>query len=234
MKILPIKLCLLLLIVFGCAPTQDKTEITEKLERTYCHEISVFVDELEKKYGTAAKDSSWKQLEILRTQLIGSKIDDFEFVDVNGDSIKTKNFDTPLFFEATASWCKPCVASIPAINQLSETYKDSIKFILITHDTGERAKTFAANFNKNVIIIPSKNPVNPTDLVKIEAGGFKHLFPFPTTYFINKDKTIVDIKTGGSVSGTHIIENDTFIVSEKEAFESNLAMLSEGIEQIAK
>jgi thiol-disulfide isomerase/thioredoxin len=61
---------------------------------------------------------------------------DFNFKDTAGNAIAMRSFKAKyLVIDFWASWCKPCIANIPDIKQMSEEYKtDSIQFISISID----------------------------------------------------------------------------------------------------
>jgi len=120
--------------------------------------------------------------------------------------------------QATASWCKPCKALTPALNEIVEKYNDQVDFILLTHDTKEKAKTFARGLHPKIILVPSKSKKNPNSTDKLDVGGFKQVFPFPTTYFITMDKIVSEIKTGAPVpqdsSEQEVKKLQDFIIQE--------------------
>ncbi|MFI5221067.1 MAG: TlpA disulfide reductase family protein [Bacteroidia bacterium] len=78
--------------------------------------------------------------------------------------------------------CAPCVASIPHINKLADTYKnDKVFFLAITFDKKEKAEKFL----EKMIMIPSVG--TDTSLKTIQAFGVKY---FPTTFVVGKDGLI--------------------------------------------
>ena len=197
--------------------------------------IDSFLNEMNTKYKEKASDSAWNYYPVIKQQLIGSKMDDFDLKDVDGIKISLNSIKTPLIIDATASWCAPCVASIPVINKLAKKYDGKVKFLLITHDEQGNAKKLSKKYNSNIIIIPATESKNLNNMVKSNSGKFKHIFPYPTAYFINKDKAISAIKSGGAVPGSFpISETETMNVSKKEAFETNLKILESGIAKIVE
>lgn len=153
---------------------------------------SIKIAQLEATFDPSKFDS-------LSQTLIGTKLDPFTFIDLTGKTISLDKIDKPILLEATASWCKPCIAITPALNEIADQYGDQVELILLTHDTPKKAARFAKKFDSQIKIIPSSKEQDPGSLDKIAVGGFKQLFPFPTTYFIDKDKIIVDVKVGAEV-----------------------------------
>jgi thiol-disulfide isomerase/thioredoxin len=64
---------------------------------------------------------------------------DLSLRDTLGNIIELSSFKGKyLVIDFWASWCKPCIANIPALNQMIEYYKsDSIQFISISLDKDE-------------------------------------------------------------------------------------------------
>ena len=166
------------------------------------------------------------KIDSLQKLLIGTKLDNYQFVDLRGNEIDIKSIKKPIFLEATASWCKPCKALTPALNEVVEQYHEQIEFILLTHDTQEKAEIFSKGLHPKIKLIPSKSKQDPNSLNKLDVGGFKQIFPFPTTYFINSDKFISEIKWGAPVPKD---DSEQELIRVKEL---NVQELSELIEKI--
>ena len=141
-------------------------------------------------------DFDISRIDSLQNLLLGNKIDNFQFTELNGNVVDIDKIEKPIFLEATASWCKPCKALTPALNEIVEKYSNQIEFVLLTHDTKERAEIFSTELHPRVKLVPSKTKKNPNSVDKLDVGDFKHILPFPTTYFINTDKMISEIKIG--------------------------------------
>ncbi len=162
-------------------------------------------------------------LDSLKVLLSGTKIGEQEFLDLDGNIIKFDTFSKPIFLEATASWCKPCIAQIPAINSIVDLYHNQVEFVFFTQDTQEKAQDIASNLHPKIKVIPSLKKVDPNGLNKIDVGGFQHILPFPTTYFVNSNKIISDIKVGGPVPSDNTDE------ALKVVLDYNLKTMTESI-----
>lgn len=78
--------------------------------------------------------------------------------------------------------CKPCIAEMPALNQLVEKYKnDSVRFIAITYDSPDKVQTFLENnkFDFMVGILPHQS------ITKIKKLSF-----YPFTAVVDKQQKL--------------------------------------------
>ena len=87
-----------------------------------------------------------------------------------------------------ASWCVPCVASIPSLQALYDEYKHKdVEFISVSYDV--KKKDWAKAVKKYDMEWPQILNYNPP----FEKDEFKWMFPhsqIPTIYIIDKDGTI--------------------------------------------
>jgi thiol-disulfide isomerase/thioredoxin len=55
--------------------------------------------------------------------------------DLSGKTVSFSSFlKKPVFVNVWATWCPPCRAELPGIQQLYETYKDRVQFVLLTNE----------------------------------------------------------------------------------------------------
>lgn len=75
---------------------------------------AIYVDVINKSYG------KWTSLKK------GINVPEFEFADSNGDKFKLTDFKGKyVLIDIWATWCMPCLAEIPAFNELHDKFKDS-------------------------------------------------------------------------------------------------------------
>lgn len=174
--------------VFG----QETSLFTKRMKECFDKSDSI------KKNNITVPD--WKNQEKVNNMcncLKGSCIDNFNFKSIQGDSLSMYSFNKPIFIFLFASFCKPCMAEIPAINYLFEKYSKKIEFLGITCDSYNTLQEYRGKYNPKIILVPS-----PTEKIwqsymyrYFSIGGTKSL-PIPTVYFINKNKIIMDILVG--------------------------------------
>ena len=77
----------------------------------------------------------------------GKIANDFTFISTNGDSVKLSHFKGKyIYIDVWASWCKPCMEEVPALQKLQEKYSHkNIVFLSISVD---QDKLFWSKFIK--------------------------------------------------------------------------------------
>lgn len=91
-----------------------------------------------------------------------------------------------VFINFWATWCPPCRAEMPAIQNLFDLYKDKVEFIFVTNEDHNIVNTF---LNEKKYTLPSYNQYNNT------PKEFS-ISSIPATYIINKKGEIVVHKVG--------------------------------------
>jgi len=89
-----------------------------------------------------------------------------------------------------ATWCPPCRAEIPGYIELQNKYgKDGLVIVGVSMDRGgpKVVQQFAEKFGINYLLVMGNN-----DTVAA-FGGFNAI---PTTFLIDRDGNIRDVKTG--------------------------------------
>ncbi len=114
---------------------------------------------------------------------------DIKLQDVNGTSTNFEQAEGEVvFLNFWATWCPPCVAEMPSINELYEDYGEKVSFYIITNESTVKTIPFLKNKELDLPVyqmlsIPSK---------EIYSVGI------PATYIIDKKGNIVIDKTGAA------------------------------------
>jgi len=105
--------------------------------------------------------------------------------DVSFEELKGK----VIFVNFWATWCPPCRAEMPAIQNLYDVYNDDVAFVFVTQESNEVVSSF---FTKNQYNLPVYNSASsiPAELATTNS--------IPATYVINKNGKIVLSKTGAA------------------------------------
>lgn len=87
-----------------------------------------------------------------------------------------------------ATWCPPCVAEMPSLQNLYNDYNDQVVFVFVTSEGTEKVMPFMEKHNYNLPIynMISREP----ELLTTRS--------IPATYLINKEGEIVINKTGAA------------------------------------
>jgi thiol-disulfide isomerase/thioredoxin len=87
-----------------------------------------------------------------------------------------------------ATWCPPCVAELPELQKLYDSYKDTVDFYFISYEKKQKLNDFMENKGYNLPVFrPMKKAPN---LLESEA--------LPTTFLISKTGKIIIKKTGAA------------------------------------
>ena len=109
--------------------------------------------------------------------------------DLQGNKISFEDLnDKPVFLNIWATWCPPCIAELPSIQELYEDYGDKVNFVLITSEDIQKVQKFAAEheYNELPFYLSSSVPQNfSTNSI-------------PATFIISKNGRVVVNKNGAA------------------------------------
>jgi len=114
---------------------------------------------------------------------------DWRIYDLEGDEINfNRSEESLVLLNFWATWCPPCVAELPSLQQLYNTYGNKVDFYLLTAEEPEVVSSFLKKrgFDFPVYIQRFKGP----DELEVQS--------IPTTYLIDKNGVILIEKTGAA------------------------------------
>jgi thiol-disulfide isomerase/thioredoxin len=113
---------------------------------------------------------------------------DFQLFDVNGERVFFEDYKgKTVFINFWATWCPPCIAEMPDINDLYAEVSSDVEFLIISVDQDQgKAKRFVSNKGFDFPIFFPANQI-PSNL-KSNA--------IPTTLVISPDGRIVSKREG--------------------------------------
>lgn len=108
-------------------------------------------------------------------------------MDMNGNLVSLNSMnDKPIFLNFWATWCPPCIAELPGIEDLHNEYGDKVNFILVSNESRAKVRAFANN--KGFETLPFyQNESVPVDFASQSI---------PTTFIISSSGDIVLDKKG--------------------------------------
>ena len=124
--------------------------------------------------------------------LKGSRAPDFELPDLNGQVVSLSDFrGKPVFINFWASWCGPCRDEIPYIQEIFED-KEWIDrgLVILAINLGEDSSTvteFMQAYGLSFTVLLDS---------KLHVAQEYNIRPIPTTFLIDEDGIIQDIKIG--------------------------------------
>ena len=109
---------------------------------------------------------------------------------LNAESINFSELeDKVVFVNFWATWCPPCRAEMPMIQELYNDYKDKVSFVFVTNESWEKVEKF---YIKNEYNLPSYNSQSLPPKKLTETNSI------PATYLIDKEGKILISKTGSA------------------------------------
>ncbi|MFW5754570.1 MAG: TlpA family protein disulfide reductase, partial [Marinilabiliaceae bacterium] len=107
----------------------------------------------------------------------------------NGEHVTLEKFQgRPVFLNFWATWCPPCIAEMPSIQELYDDYKDEVAFVLVSNESQEVIDAFMERHDYTL-------PVYSL------AGSVPSVFEtstIPSTYFIAPSGRLLISKTGAA------------------------------------
>ena len=94
-----------------------------------------------------------------------------------------------VFVNFWATWCPPCRAELPMIQELYNDYKDKVAFVFVTD---ENWSTVDAFFTKNNYDLPTYNSAS------LPPQSFLETNSIPATYLIDTEGNILISETGAA------------------------------------
>ncbi len=123
----------------------------------------------------------------------GSYLDNFNVKKISGRKTELNDFEKPIFLMTYASWCTPGSGKIPALNDIAKKYHKEIDFVILFWDSKDKVKKASRDYNKHISIVYVDEKENKNDHL---VETLKHSLGFPTSFFIDKNKMIVDVRRG--------------------------------------
>ncbi|MGJ8666280.1 MAG: TlpA family protein disulfide reductase [Patiriisocius sp.] len=155
-----------------------------------------------KKFRTQSKDAyaaeDFERAEFLFDSLIknvinGSTLDNFKVRKLSGRKIDLYKFEKPVFLMTYASWCTPGIGEIPALNEIAKEHYKDIDFVVLFWDTKQQVRKIASEYDSKINVV-YVNELENTNCETIKT--MKHSLGFPTSFFIDSDKKILDVRRG--------------------------------------
>jgi len=127
----------------------------------------------------------------VRSEIKSPTLKDYnwELKGLNTDDINFKSLkDKVVFINIWATWCPPCRAEMPLIQELYKDYKDKVNFVLVTSDDASKVMAYYKehNFDFPTYNMYSKEPALFTTR------------SIPATFIVSKKGKVVVSTTGAA------------------------------------
>lgn len=127
--------------------------------------------------------------------LVGTQFEDYTLKSFEKRKVKLSSFKKPVFILTYASWCIPSKGEIPALNKLAQKYAKDVQFVILFWDKKYQVKKISRKFNHNITVCYAHETYKNDALV---VSHLKHTLGFPTSYFLDQNLKVVNIKRGGA------------------------------------
>jgi len=220
------KLLLLFFIISFTALSQEN-ERKELFSQAIGKNIRKYRREAKKAY--ASKDL--ERAEFLFDSLVGkvvngTQLDNFKVRKFSGRKIELYKFEKPTYLVTYASWCVPGVGELPALNDIADKYHNDIDFVVLFWGSKKKIRKFKRKFSKKIKVLYVDEKENRNDFT---IKTMKHSLGFPTSFLIDKDKIILDVRRNFM---HHYLENySSSYNSNYQSFTSGVSLLQRGVVQ---
>jgi thiol-disulfide isomerase/thioredoxin len=120
---------------------------------------------------------------------INSQTNNWILYDLKGNQTTFKNLNSkPVFINIWATWCPPCIAELPSIQELYEDYGDKVNFVLLSNEDPAKVQKFAVEHEYNELPFYLSSSV-PTSFSTNSI---------PATFIISSDGRVVVSKKGAA------------------------------------
>lgn len=126
----------------------------------------------------------------------GSSLGDFSLKDIQGKTVRLSDYKgKPVLVNAWATWCPPCKAEMPLLNQYFQAHA-SDGFMLLAVNAGDSQNEAASFASQNGLAFPVL--LDPGAQLLSQLG----IHSFPTSILIGRDGIVKSIHLGMFTSDT--------------------------------
>jgi len=218
------KLLILFLLISFTAISQEP-EPKDLFSQAIGKNIRKYRREAKKAYATKDLQRANFLFDSLVNNVVnGTYIDNFKVRKFSGRKIELYNFEKPVYLITYASWCVPGVGEIPAFNDVADRYHNEIDFVVLFWGSKKKIRKVKRKYGRNVHVLYVDEKENRNDFA---IRTMKHSFGFPTTFIMDKDKKILDVRRNFL---HHYLEKYTSSYnSNYQSFTSGISLLQRGL-----
>lgn len=192
---------------------------------SFSEALSTSLSKYKEQADKAYRKNNFERANFLFDSLIdhalkGSRLDNFKVKDLKKKNVALDEFSKPVYLTTNASWIVPTEGEIPALNKLAEKYADQVDFVLLFWDNHSTTKKLAQKYHKNIKILYVDEIQNNSPYV---IKMMKHSLGFPTSFLLNRDKKIIDIRR--KVSHPYGIDFERSYELNFDSFSKAISML---------
>ncbi|MBP9793415.1 MAG: thioredoxin family protein [Flavobacterium sp.] len=196
---------------------------SQNLEYSFPSAIKKHIKEYNKQSDLAFKENETIKGQILfdslvSNYLVGTQFQDYTLKSFKKKKIKLSKFKKPVFILTYASWCVPSKGEFQALNKLAQKFSKEVAFVILFWDKKYSIKKIANKLNHNISVCYAHETYKNDALI---VSHLKHTLGFPTSYFLDENLKVVNIRRGGAQPE----RKSTFV----QAFTMNYNTFREGL-----
>ncbi len=154
----------------------------------------------------------------------GSYLDNFKVRKFSGRRIDLYKFEKPIYLITYVSWCVPGKGEIPALNDIADSKHKEIDFVILFWGSKKKIRKFKREISNKINVLYVDEKENRNDFA---IRTMKHSLGFPTSFFIDENKRILDIRRNFM---HHYLEEYANSYNENYiSFTSGVSLLERGI-----
>lgn len=161
---------------------------------------------------------------LVQNHLIGTRFDDFSFRRMNQKKLHLNTIKKPIYLLTYSSWCIPSKGEIPALNKLAKKYEKDIRIVVVFWDRKNDIKKIAQKFSWRIEVCYAHETYNKDCFL---VSTLKHTLGLPTTFLIDENMNVINIKRGNVNPGPKTSFADSFNRNFNQFHESiNMLLLN--------
>lgn len=216
-------LCILFLVAFSAFSQEDEPK--ELFSQAIGKNIRKYRREAKKAYASKNLERANFLFDSLVENVVnGTYMDNFKVRKFSGRKMELYSFKKPTYLITYASWCVPGIGEVPAFNDVADRYHDEMDFVVLFWGSRKKIRKIKRKYSRNVKVLYVDEKENRNDFT---IRTMKHSLGFPTTFIIDKDKQILDVRRNFL---HHYSENYTSSYnSNYQSFTSGVSLLQRGL-----
>ena len=152
---------------------QSRTEVIAFINKARVAVVNPSVKSADNMVSLSANDYNW------------------EFESMSGKTHKLSDYQNKvIFLNLWATWCPPCIAEMPSIQELYNNYKDNdqIVFLIVSNEKPEKIRAF----------MKKRGFTFPVQITRYQMPKPFYTESIPTTFLVSKLGKIVVKETGAA------------------------------------
>lgn len=121
----------------------------------------------------------------------GTYLDNFKVRKFPRRKVELHDFEKPIYMITYATWCVPGVGEIPALNDIVDANHNEIDFVMLFWGSRKKIRKLKRELSSKITVLYVDEKENRSDFV---IRCMKHSLGFPTTFLIDQNKKIVDVR----------------------------------------